>query len=133
MEIKQISKEFGDCTAFYEVTTKEVFLVKFIENEVLKCQGDWGLVFISGRDICVCEYRYGKIVRRSENYDSYGIAKIKSIKGSGGWSRFDYEIEIDESDPISANIPPQSKEDYDFVHWGKPLDTVFRTMTHKTI
>lgn len=65
-------------------------------------------------DICVCEYRYGKITRRATEYDSYGVAKIKAISANGGWSTMSYEIQVENYD----ELPKQSREEFLQVYFG---------------
>lgn len=113
------SGPFGDETSYYNVRTDAAFVVQFIE-QVLKERGnEWGEICLAkegshAHDICVCEYRYGKITRRATEYDSYGVAKIKSISANGGWSAMSYEIQVENYD----ELPKQSREEFQQVYFG---------------
>ena len=120
IELKYKSGPFGDETSNYTVETDAVFVVQFIEQVLKERDKEWGTILLSKEgswqdEICVCEYRYGKIIRRASEYDSYGIAKIKSIFANGGWSAMNYTIQIEDYD----KFPEQSREEYLQVYFGR--------------
>ena len=110
---------FGDETSNYHVKTDATYVVQFIEQVLKERSNEWGEICISNtgvsnHEICVCEYRYGKITRRATEYDSYGAAKIKSISSNGGWSLMSYDIQVENYD----ELPKQSREEFLQVYFG---------------
>lgn len=119
IELEYKNGPFGDETSYYNVKTDAKYVVQFIE-QVLKERGnEWGEILLAkegshDHDICVCEYRYGKITRRAAEYDSYGVAKIKSISANGGWSAMSYEIQVENYDELHK----QGRDEFLRVYFG---------------
>lgn len=111
------SGPFGDGTSFYNVKTDAISVHQFIEQVLKERSNEWGeicLVKGDGSKICVCEYRYGGIARKATEYDSYGIARIKSISANGGWTAMSYDIQVENGD----EIPKQTREEFLQVYFG---------------
>ena len=116
------SGPFGDCTSNYNVDTNAECVAKFIEEVVKESPYEWGQFCIRAdnagdRDICVCSYKKGKVIRKSLNYGTYGAAKIKSIFANGGWGAMSYDIKVENF----AELPKQDKNEFQLIYWGKIL------------
>ena len=89
IRFKQTSKEYGDCTADYEV----------ILSYVLSQKDEWGTIQIydpdkSWLDYDRYEYRYGKL---NDNIPTEIMEKkIVSISARGGWSAMDYILKLEQ-------------------------------------
>lgn len=110
---------FGDETTNYNVETDATYVIQFIQEVLKERNNEWGEICLSkegshSNDICVCEYRRGKITRRATEYDSYGIGRIKSIYANGGWSKMSYDIQVENYD----ELPKQSREEFLQVYFG---------------
>ena len=96
MYFTKIGQTSHDETTPYKVTGQKAQTVREFINEVLhERPKEWGYIsvgkhFYQSGAIRVAEYRYGKLVSKSD-----GIAldiKINEIISLGGWSRMDYTI-----------------------------------------
>ena len=95
-------KPYGDDTWDYIITTDNKTVGDFI-REVLKDKGEWGhfgiynsktnSVFGNPR----CKYEYGGIIGEPLPQE-YLSKEIKSVSGSGGWSRSDYLFVVERSE-----------------------------------
>lgn len=91
---------FGDCTARYDVSLDgEYTLREFVDEVITNRSGEWGRIEVPERckndgayTILRIEYRWGKLL--SKFPDNILDRKIKSIKGSGGWSAMDYSVKL---------------------------------------
>ena len=87
----------SDCTSQYYVTVPNGMTVREFIDEWMEDTSEWGYfginngvsVFGSPR----CEYSHGEIVTNPLP-DNYLDAPIKSVSGSGGWSRSDFIFTI---------------------------------------
>lgn len=98
MKFTQTGSTSGDCTAPYSVSNYKAQTVGEFIEEVLQNKAEWGYIKVcipncSWLDYPSCEYRYGSIVEELDS--SYLDKKIKSVDASGGWTRMDYYIKID--------------------------------------
>lgn len=119
INLKYIKGPFGDETSYYNVETNATLVIQFIEQVLKERSNEWGEICLAkegshAHDICVCEYRYGKITRMATEFNSYGVAKIKSISANGGWSAMSYEIQVENYD----ELPKQSREEFRRVYFG---------------
>lgn len=85
---------------FHENTTGLLFYDKdFIDEWLATQKGEWGYFGIKSKNGATfgspnCEYEYGRIT--TEPLPSEFLnKKIKGIYGSGGWSRSDFQFEIE--------------------------------------
>lgn len=85
----------SDCTGPYHITLLRECTVREFIDEWLKNKQEWGYLGIANNkqfnifgDPC-CKYRYGKIVGDFLPQNVLD-SKIKSVSGSGGWSRSDF-------------------------------------------
>lgn len=83
----------GDCTQHYvcHLDTQPT-LQEFVDH-VLANKREWGNLEI---DRLVIEYRHGEIVDIYGNYDAVKDKRVSLVCMSGGWSRMDYTLVIDE-------------------------------------
>lgn len=87
----QVSETFGDCTANYEIVfNRKMQLKEFIDSILVK--KEWG--FIRVKDYSIT-YNGDEISQNTIPQDFYSKT-IKQCTSSGGWSRMDYEIELDD-------------------------------------
>lgn len=91
-------KTGSDETCTYYVTTSQMTVGEFIEEWLAEHQKEWGYFGIS--DGCSifgnpkCEYSHGEIKGEPIPND-YLCKQIKSVTGSGGWSRSDFLFYVD--------------------------------------
>ena len=98
MKFTQTSEEFGDCSAFYDVTLDNPHTVgDFINSVLVERKGEWGKFRIynpnvSWLDYEQYEYRYGilKDVISNELLEK----EIISIEAHGGWTQMDYLLKL---------------------------------------
>lgn len=96
IELKQITRTFGDGTAGYEVTTDRRYTVKEFINEVISNKNEWGYIGIKRDRVFTifgnpnCEYKQGKLL--SNLPEDYLDKEISFVCANGGWSRMDYLI-----------------------------------------
>ena len=97
-KLKQCGPVRGDETAPYEVTFSEPLTVKDFVSDVLSNKEEWGYIGISKERTIFgdpnCEYRWGKLL--SCLPPEYLSKKIVSAEASGGWSRMDYLLTVEE-------------------------------------
>ena len=95
-------KPYSDDTWDYIITTDNKTVGDFI-NEVLKNKNEWGYfgIYNSKNNSAFgnprCEYSDGKIIGEPLSQE-YLNKEIKSISGSGGWSRSDYLFVVERSE-----------------------------------
>jgi len=95
-------KQYSDETWDYVITTDNRTVGDFI-REVLKDKREWGYFGIyNSKMLSVfgnpkCEYAFGKIIGEPLPQE-YFSKEIKSVSGSGGWSRSDYLFVVDGSE-----------------------------------
>ena len=98
-------QEGGDCTRPYDVSLCKDFtveeLIRVITEGVDECgRSEWGYIGICNRGyypftVERCEYRGGEII--SKNIPEEQLRKkVVSVRASGGWSRMDYCLTIEE-------------------------------------
>ena len=99
MRFKQTSKVRGDETASYSVTNYRSKTVGEFIKEVLETMpNEWGYIKVKQDGVSWlsyprCEYKWGKLIQDID--EKYKSLRIKSMTGDGGWSRMDYEIEVE--------------------------------------
>lgn len=80
----------GDETAGYDVILDKEYSVSDFIKTVVDIKSEWG--YISIKNNGCCEYKWGVLL---SNLDIKLLdKKIKKVSASGGWSRMDYNIEI---------------------------------------
>ena len=90
----------SDSTAPYNVELHREFTVsEFIDTVLKKYPGEWGYIGIyDGKSIFGnpnCEYKYGGVFIMGIT-PKYLSMKVKSARASGGWSRMDYILKVEE-------------------------------------
>ena len=89
MKLIRTSKVFGDETALYDVVDYKATTVGEFITEVLKeFPREWGYIEVKHSK---CEYRNGELLSKLPSNLLHET--IHSIKGDGGWSRMDYNIQ----------------------------------------
>lgn len=87
----------SDCTAPYNVLLEDTYNVGDFINDILH-QREWGYIGIyDGKSVFghpYCEYKGDKLL--SNMPEEYLNRKIKYAKASGGWSRMDYLIWLED-------------------------------------
>lgn len=96
--------EIGDCTRPYYVTLgrSDITVEEFIKYVMDELKSEWGYIRIYERNIVnpwsadyEFEYSHG-VAKSSEVIPPYVLAScIKTLSGSGGWSRSDWDIIIE--------------------------------------
>lgn len=101
IRITYVGPTSSDCTSPYMVDISKPMLVgDFIEEYLKEYPREWGYFGIrDGHTIFgnpQWEYRYGQLLSKPD--DRWFGRKIKSVTGSGGWSRSDFlfELEVEE-------------------------------------
>lgn len=95
-------KHYGDDTWDYLITTDNKTVGDFI-REVLKNKNEWGYFGIyNSKTISAfgnprCEYSFGDIIGDPLPQE-YLSKEIKSVSGSGGWSRSDYLFVVERNE-----------------------------------
>lgn len=95
-------KHYSDGTWNYIITTDNKTVGDFI-CEVLKNKREWGYFGIYNSKMNSvfgnprCEYSYGKIIGEPLPQE-YLNKEIKSVSGSGGWSRSDFLFVVKRSE-----------------------------------
>lgn len=88
----------GDETRSYIVDLDYEYTVEQFIREVLLNNREWGYIGIYHKDHVfgypACTYNYGNLT--SEFPGEYLDRKIKCVTASGGWSRMDYRIVLEE-------------------------------------
>lgn len=93
LDFERCSRIFGDETALYRVSTNKECTLGELVNAVLTRRHEWGYLYVKG--VAGFEYRYGDIVGVQKFSKELLARKVLRIKGSGGWSRMDYIIELE--------------------------------------
>lgn len=105
-ELIGYGKQVSDCTSEYILKLDNDVFVRNVIRQILSNETEWGYIGIKtninneGYGAHHFEYRYGKIKEEtmSENekyfWKSIEHYKVIGITGSGGWTRSDYQIEI---------------------------------------
>ena len=96
----EYGKEHSDCISDYIVTTNAPTVRDFINEWLTNHPGEWGYFGIKNEKRPFigeprCEYKYGKIISDPLS-DSILSKKIKNVTGSGGYSRSDFQFEIED-------------------------------------
>lgn len=122
VKLNHESGPFGDETSNYNVETDANNVSEFIKEVVKENPYEWGEFCIRAdnnedRDVCVCAYEKGEIIRKALNYDAYGNANVKSILANGGWGKMSYDIDIEDF----ASLPKQDKNEFQLIYFGKIL------------
>lgn len=99
IRFKQTSKEYGDCTADYEVMLDKQYTVREFVSFVLSQKDEWGTIQIydpdkSWLDYDKYEYRYGNLNDDIPN-EIMG-KKIISVSAHGGWTAMDYVLKLEQ-------------------------------------
>lgn len=91
MRRNQVGRTGGDETAPFDVYDYKAITAEEFAHEVLISEpNEWGYISVMGSGRV--EYRYGKLVSKiPENWKDLTVV---GVKGSGGWSRFDYYLEV---------------------------------------
>ena len=88
----------SDCTGPYNVSLNDTYSVGDFINDILR-QQEWGYIGIYDSKSVFgdpyCEYRGDRLL--SNMPAEYLKRKIKRAKASGGWSRMDYLIWLEDS------------------------------------
>lgn len=91
----------SDCTGPYYVRwSKPMTVGEFIDEIITNYQSEWGYIGIYSNDRYatfgdpVCEYSHGQITKPMP--DEYLSKQIKEITGSGGWSRSDFLLILED-------------------------------------
>lgn len=110
-ELIQNTPVGGDCTCGYDVKLDREYTVAGFVNTVLKkYANEWGIFEVKrgSNTIDSFEYSYGKLASESNNvYQDY---KIKEVYASGGWSRMDYVLYLEEEKNLKPDKPNNNKE-----------------------
>lgn len=99
IKFKQVSKEYGDCTADYEVILDKQYTVREFVSFVLSQKDEWGEIQIydpdkSWLDYDKYEYRYGNL---NDDIPSEIMGKkIISVSARGGWTAMDYVLKLEQ-------------------------------------
>lgn len=99
IRITYIGPTGSDCTGPYYVDISKPMLVgDFIEEYLKEYPREWGYFGVKDRKTIFgnphWEYRYGMLLSKPD--DRWFSRKIKSVTGSGGWSRSDFLFELEE-------------------------------------
>lgn len=92
-------KPYGDETFEYIIETNCKTVDDFIREWLCSCPNEWGYFGIKSKNNVFfgkpnCEYKHGRII--TEPIPSEFLnRKIKRVYGSGGWSRSDFQFEIE--------------------------------------
>jgi len=87
----------GDATSNYKVSINETMTLRELKEMVLSDKKEWGYIRIGKdwRSPNYIEYRRGRVIE--DNRGEYsGNEVITSMKASGGWSRMDYYVEVEQ-------------------------------------
>ena len=90
----------GDCTCGYHVFLDKKYTVgEFIETVLRERPGEWGYIGIKKKKSTFgdphCEYSHGRLTTDSLPEDVLNKV-VKNVTSSGGWSRMDYLISVEE-------------------------------------
>lgn len=90
----------GDCTAPYNVILDKEYTVEDFIKTILLRSNEWGYIGIfDGKSIFGnpnCEYRYGNLKTHLPN--GYLSNKVVRVMASGGWTRMDYILTVEEQE-----------------------------------
>lgn len=90
---------YGDETSRYDLEFIKPYTVQELIDEVLKDVREWGYIGIYTEGTTfgepVCEYSHGKLITPNLP-DEYLNKKIVKCKASGGWTRMDYLIYLED-------------------------------------
>lgn len=95
----QTRPEGSDCTAPYDVILDKTYTVEeFVKTVLENKPNEWGFIGVYKKGVIFgvpyVEYTHGVLVNTfPENYLS---KTIKTVKASGGWSRMDYWLWLEE-------------------------------------
>lgn len=110
--LQQCGQVSGDCTAPYNVILDKVYTVEeFITTVLEHLSNEWGYIGImdaNARNIFGnpnCEYSHGKLSTAMP--ESFMNRKIHRAHASGGWSRMDYLLELENCDIEVLREPTQ--------------------------
>lgn len=100
MKFTQLKPEGGDCTAPYSVSEIKAKTVgELIEEILTENPNEWGYIGIKSVKSIFgnpkCEYSYGKLLYSLP--EDVLSKQLISVSASGGWSRMDYLITINEN------------------------------------
>lgn len=90
----EASNVSGDQTCLYNVALNRSCTLEELIDYILKRTSEWGYIeLVKGARI---EYRYGKL--RGFTFPSHLMRRrVRVVSASGGWSRMDYKVAIEES------------------------------------
>lgn len=114
-ELLQNTPVGGDCTCGYDVKLdREYTIEEFINTVLKKYANEWGIFEVKrgSNAIDSFEYSYGKLA--SEPNNVYQDCKIKEVYASGGWSRMDYVLYLEEEKNLKPDKPNNNKESRSF-------------------
>ena len=89
---------------------REYTIEEFINTVLKNYANEWGIFEVKrgSNTIDSFEYSYGKLASESNNvYQDY---KIKEVYASGGWSRMDYVLYLEEEKNLKPDKPNNNKE-----------------------
>ena len=95
LNLRSCGPTAGDCTTPYDVIIKgEYTVASFIEE--VDVNDNWGAVYVKREPFWfggdkVCDYGRGKTVKNTDEYDD---CKVVSAHAHGGWSRYDFYLEV---------------------------------------
>lgn len=110
-ELSQNTPVGGDCTCGYDVKLDREYTVAGFVNTVLKkYANEWGIFEVKrgSKAVGSFEYSYGNLT--GEPNRVYGAHKIKEVYASGGWSRMDYVLYLEEEKNLKPDKPNNNKE-----------------------
>lgn len=93
--ICRLVRESSDCTSFYDASFKvPPTFEEFMQYLIIEQSQEWGYIALDNWLNRIVEYRWGKIVSATEEYDKNKDKRIVLHNMHGGWSRMDYVITI---------------------------------------
>ena len=108
-------KTASDATAQYYITLAKPMTVGEFITEWLTT-GEWGYFGIRKPGVIFgdpqCEYMHGKIIGKGLP-EEYLNKPIKNVYGSGGWSRSDFEFEVEETKmkKLFVSVPMKGRKE----------------------
>ena len=91
MRRNQVGRTGGDETAPFDVYDyKAITAEEFVHEVLISEPHEWGYISVWGKGRV--EYRHGELV--SPIPENWKDLTVVSVKGSGGWSRFDYDLKV---------------------------------------
>lgn len=87
--------EGGDCISHYNASFKESpTLEEFVQYIITEKSNEWGYINLDKWYNRILEYRRGKIVSTTKEYEDNKDRRIVLRQMDGGWTAMDYTIEF---------------------------------------